>query len=254
MRMPCRASCMVSMMRVPPVNCMRAMPRTRRISLRRKNKAGGAMMRPASDMIGSCDHHHDGEADQRHQIAADRGDEEIDHLADGGGAGGKPGDEFRRMAVGKKADVLLQQLVEHAPLIVGDDAVADPRQHDGGTVGRKRLDHEDHHRDQAERHDLVVVAVDIGRVDHGAEQIRGQRRGSRRRSPSARRRRRSAASGRAPRRRGGAATAHRSNICRTDVGRGKIHARSVLPRLRSTSAGPAIVAFHARKSRNFQVK
>ncbi len=53
MRMPCSASCMVSMMRVPPVNCIRAMPRTRRISLRRKKKAGGAMMKPAIDMTGS---------------------------------------------------------------------------------------------------------------------------------------------------------------------------------------------------------
>jgi hypothetical protein len=53
MRMPCSASCMVSMIRVPPVNCIRAMPRTRWISLRRKNKAGGAMIRPASDITGS---------------------------------------------------------------------------------------------------------------------------------------------------------------------------------------------------------
>ena len=53
MRMPCSASCMVSMMRVPPVNCMRAMLRTRRISLRRNNNAGGATIRPAIDITGS---------------------------------------------------------------------------------------------------------------------------------------------------------------------------------------------------------
>ena len=51
--MPWSASCIVSMMRVPPVNCMRAMLRTRRMSLRRKNRAGGAMMKPMSDITGS---------------------------------------------------------------------------------------------------------------------------------------------------------------------------------------------------------
>jgi len=44
---------MVSMMRVPPVNCMRAMPRTRRITLRRKNRAGGVTINPVIDITGS---------------------------------------------------------------------------------------------------------------------------------------------------------------------------------------------------------
>ena len=44
---------MVSMMRVPPVNCMRAMLRIRRASLRKKKIAGGAAMKPASDITGS---------------------------------------------------------------------------------------------------------------------------------------------------------------------------------------------------------
>jgi hypothetical protein len=44
---------MVSMMRVPPVNCMRAMPRTRRITLRRKNSAGGVTINPVIDITGS---------------------------------------------------------------------------------------------------------------------------------------------------------------------------------------------------------
>jgi hypothetical protein len=80
------------------------------------------------------DHHHDRQPDERHQIAADGGDEEIDHLADGVGAGGEPGNEFGRMAVGEEADILLQQLIEHAPLIIGDDAIADRREHHGGAV------------------------------------------------------------------------------------------------------------------------
>ena len=44
---------MVSMICVPPVNCMRAMPRTRRISLRRNKNAGGATITPTSDITGS---------------------------------------------------------------------------------------------------------------------------------------------------------------------------------------------------------
>ena len=50
-------------------------------------------------------HHHDAKSDQRHQIAADRGDQQIDHAADGVGAGGEPGDEFGGMPVGKEADI-----------------------------------------------------------------------------------------------------------------------------------------------------
>ena len=53
MRSPCSASCMVSMMRVPPVNWICAMLRTRRTSLRRTNMAGGATTRPATDITGS---------------------------------------------------------------------------------------------------------------------------------------------------------------------------------------------------------
>ena len=53
MRMPCKASCMVSIMRVPPVNCVRAIPRTRRTIPRSRINAGGATTRPAIDMIGS---------------------------------------------------------------------------------------------------------------------------------------------------------------------------------------------------------
>ncbi len=110
---------------------MRAMPRTRRTILRKMNKAGGAMTTAGDRHDRVLDHHHDGQADQRHQIAADGGDEKIDHLTDGGRAGGEPGNEFGRVSVGEEADVLLQELVEHAPLVVGDDAVADPGEHDG---------------------------------------------------------------------------------------------------------------------------
>ena len=80
------------------------------------------------------------------------------------------------MAIGEKADVLLQELVEHAPLIIGDDPVADPRQRDGRAVGRKSLCREHRHRDQGDDHDHMEILVHIGFVDHRAEQIGGERR------------------------------------------------------------------------------
>ena len=176
MRMPCSVSCIVSMMRVPPVNCMRAMLRTRRISLRRKNKAGGAMMKPTIDISGSCititidsptsDIRSRPTAVMRRLIT----------MAHGGGAGGQPGDEFGGMAVGKKADVLAQQLVEHAALVVGDDAVADRGEHHGRAVGRETFDGEDGDRDDADDDDGVEITVDIGLVGHRAEKVGAERR------------------------------------------------------------------------------
>ena len=74
-------------------------------------------------------------SDQREQIAADRRDEEVEHLARGGGAGGQPRHEFRAVAVGEEADVVLQQPREHPPLVVGDDAVADARQRERLPIG-----------------------------------------------------------------------------------------------------------------------
>ena len=56
----------------------------------------------------------------------------------------------------KKPIFSLQQLVEHAPLVVGDDAVADARQHHGGAVGGKSFDDEDHHREHADDDDAVI--------------------------------------------------------------------------------------------------
>ena len=70
---------MVSMMRVPLVNCRRAMLRTRRTSLRRKKIAGGATIKLPERHDRILRHHHDNEPDQRHQIAADGGDEKVEH-------------------------------------------------------------------------------------------------------------------------------------------------------------------------------
>jgi hypothetical protein len=43
---------------------------------------------------GILNDHDDRQPDQRHQIAADSSDQQIDHLADGGSAGRQPRDKF----------------------------------------------------------------------------------------------------------------------------------------------------------------
>ncbi len=70
MRMPCSVSCNVSIMRVPPVNWLRAIVQTRRISLRSMSSAGGATTKPNNDISGSCITITVIEADQRQR---DRG-------------------------------------------------------------------------------------------------------------------------------------------------------------------------------------
>ena len=84
--------------------------------------------------------HHGGESDQREQIAARRRDQQVQHLAGGDRAGVETGDEFRRMPVGEEGQGSPQQLGEHPPLIVGDDAVADLRQDDRLAVGGEPLE------------------------------------------------------------------------------------------------------------------
>ena len=71
----------------------------------------------------------------------------------GGGAGRQPRDEFGRVAVGEKADAFVEQLGEDAPLVVGDDAVADLRQHYAVAVGRDALGGEQRDGDAAEDED-----------------------------------------------------------------------------------------------------
>ena len=79
--------------------------------------------------------HHREQADQRKQIAADRGDDQVDDLARGGGSGGQPRHELGGMPLREERDVLVDQGVEHLPLIQRNDAVADPRQHHRRAVG-----------------------------------------------------------------------------------------------------------------------
>ena len=96
-------------------------------------------------------------------------------MARRGGAGGEPRHELGAVALREEADVLLQQGREHAALVFGDDAVADPRQDQRAAVGRHRLDHEDHGGHEGENDDPVEVLVDVGRVDHVADQIGAER-------------------------------------------------------------------------------
>ena len=53
-------------------------------------------------------HHHGDQADERQQIAADRRDQQIEHLRGGVRAGRQPRDEFGGMPVGEEADILVE--------------------------------------------------------------------------------------------------------------------------------------------------
>ena len=81
----------------------------------------------------------------------------------------------------KKPTLCCSSLREHSPLIVGDDPVADAREHDRLAVGGHSLDHENHGGHEGEDDDAGKVLVDVGLVDHVADQIgaeRGARRGN----------------------------------------------------------------------------
>ena len=58
----------------------------------------------------------------------------------------------------------MQQLVEHAPLIVGDDAIADAREHHGAEIGGESPGPEDDDREEADDDDAVEIAIDPGLV------------------------------------------------------------------------------------------
>ena len=100
----------------------------RRISLRRKKNAGGTITKLKSDITGSCTTITVSSpmSDSRSRPTA-----VMSRLMTWLAAAApvvEPREEFGRMPVGEEVEVLVQQLVEHPPLVVGDDAVADPRQ------------------------------------------------------------------------------------------------------------------------------
>ncbi len=120
--------------------------------------------------------HHREESDKRQQIAAEGRDDEVEHLACGGSAGGQASHELRAVAVGKKTDIMLEQLGEHPSLIVGNDSIADPCEHHRLPIGSHSLDHEDHGGHQGEDDDSRKVFVNVGLVDDISHQIRAERR------------------------------------------------------------------------------
>ena len=74
----------------------------------------------------------------------------------------------------KKPMFSVQQLVEHAPLVVGHDAVADPHHDDLLAVGRRALQGEQSERRDADPHQSVEILVHVGLVDDVAEQVGGR--------------------------------------------------------------------------------
>ena len=120
--------------------------------------------------------HDRNEPDKRQQIAAEGRDEEVEHLARGGGTGGEARHELRAVAVGKETDVMLEQPGEHPSLIVGNDPIADPCEHHRLPVGGYSLDHEEHGGHQGEDDDARKVFVNVGLVDDVSHQIRAERR------------------------------------------------------------------------------
>ena len=122
--------------------------------------------------------HDRGKPDQREEVAADRGNEQIEHLCGSGGASVQPRDEFRAVPVGKEADIMLQQACEQSALIFGNDAIADPRHCERLPIGGEPLDHENTGGHERKDNDAGQVLVHVGLVDDVADEI-GAKRGRR---------------------------------------------------------------------------
>jgi len=114
--------------------------------------------------------HDEHEAAHRNQVAGETLYDELQAVAHAIGGEGEPRHEFAGVAILEIADVLRQQPVEHAPLRVGDDAVADSRQHDLRAEGRRATQHEQPQRLEREpthRPELVGLGHP---VEHGPKQ------------------------------------------------------------------------------------
>src|SRR5262249_21166040 len=151
----------------------------RRIILRRISIAGGTTMTLSMDSTGSC----------TDMTAASPMSE----------SRSRPIDVMRRLSTllaaaapvvsramnselggaGKKAYMMWEHFRDHPPLIVGDDPVADRREHDRLSIGGHSLDHENHGGHEGEDDDAGKVLVDVGLIDYVADQI-GAERGARR--------------------------------------------------------------------------
>ena len=147
-------------------------------SLRRISIAGGTTTRPINDSTGSCVTITNDQADQQQHVAPDRVDQQRQHVGDGFCARCQPRQEFGGMPLGIESDAFAHQLGKQPPLVVGENGVADLGQDHGVAVGRQTLDEQQHHRDAGENGDAGDVLVDIGLVDHLAQDIGGARGGA----------------------------------------------------------------------------
>ena len=179
MRMPCAVSCSNSIICIAPWNSLAMILRTRTPILRTPIAASGNEHQRQEREQRVLRHHHDDEPDDRQRVARERRDEEVEHAARRLGDEGLAGDEFGRMRPAVVADLHPQHLVEDAPLDVGDDAVADPRQDDLLAVGRKALDRVDDHDRRRDLPDRLQIAADEDLVDDPADDPRRQRGGQR---------------------------------------------------------------------------
>src|SRR5262249_33403277 len=153
----------------------------RRIILRRISIAGGTTMTLSMDSTGSCT------AMTAASPMSESRSRPIDVMrrlstllaAAAPGVSRAMNSELWRAA--KNPNIMREQLREPLPLIVGDDPVADPREHDRLSIGGHSLDHENHGGHEGEDDDAGKVLVDVGLIDHVADQIgaeRGARRGN----------------------------------------------------------------------------
>ena len=109
--------------------------------------------------------HHRPQTEKGQEVAVAALNDELQRVAHAVGGNHQPSDEFARMAVLEKHQVLIEQAIEHAPLRGRDDAIADARQRQRRAEGGGAAQHE-------QRHDLEShgphLAELLGR-DHAVE-------------------------------------------------------------------------------------
>jgi hypothetical protein len=74
------------------------------------------------------------------------------------------------VAIGEKAKTFIEQLRKYRALIVGNNAVADARQHHAMPVRCEPFGCEQGDRNDAKREDSAQAAIDVGLVDHVADE------------------------------------------------------------------------------------
>ena len=179
MRMPCAVSCSDFIICIAPWNSLAMILRTRTPILRTPNTAIGTNMSAKTRQQRVLRHHDNNEPDDGQGVAGQRGDEEVEHVARRLGDERLAGDEFGRMLATVVSDLHPQHLVEDAPLDVGDDAVADPRQDDLLPVGREALDRVNDHDRPGDFPHRRETAADEHLIDDLADDPGRQRGGER---------------------------------------------------------------------------